>query len=482
MNPPSGSPPYPYFPLPEQGQVDLATKPGGGAYYARVSQTQTDVPNENGPRAFWRLEGFAKAWFDENPPPSDEPTWQDPLKLSRYYLEAPIFLLELEVIPDHLGRFAPLGLINEFAERDDEPKEWFLVTAGGPRNGRPIQAIVPMTVFPSLYQEGIALTLENIDNVAEAPREQLDKAVSTNHVADAEDAEITRILRTFASSIDWSIVYDVGQGNSIGLCDCTGTVRGYFDIGGGVGPNLSTFPTALTIFCFTQSPPIILSHWDEDHWSSANHTRGRGALSNEWIVPRQILTPGHVALLAAIAGAGGKVWFLPSTFVGKWFGQIYLELCTGSGRNHSGIALTLSEHPNGSGQHILMPGDADYQHIPSFVGGTQYLSVVVPHHGGKLKSTTFPTCPGRQSSRLVYSAGPGNTYGHPHPATRLAHHGVGWHDPSVSCVAPIRVRETSDRSSAGLGHVLLGWTPHFSAPPLPCGAKFCQLEAQSHQL
>ena len=447
-------------------------------YYARVSQTETDVPGENGPRSFWRLEGFSQDWFDTNHPPVGEPTWSDPEQFISYYSEAPIFLMELEVVPDQLRRFAAFGLINDFAERDSEPTEWFRVTAGGQRRGLDADEIVPLTVFPSLNQDGIALTLADIQLVDERTREQLDRAVSTGHIADAEIEDLQKILQPVSSGIDWAVVYDVGQGNSIGLCDTHGWVRSYFDLGGGMGPNLFTFPPALGSFCFSCQPTVILSHWDADHWCSATHPRGREALSNHWIVPRQVLTPAHVALLADIAGAGGKVWFLPSNFAGRWFGQTHLELCTGPGRNHSGIALTISAQPNGAGQQILMPGDADYQYIPSFTGGSQYLSVVAPHHGGKGKGSIPPTCPGAPASRLVYSHGPGNTYGHPHIDTRHDHDANGWNDPTLGKPLPCEVRETANRSTNGLGHVLLGWKPHTAAPPVPCRGSGCQLEAQ----
>jgi hypothetical protein len=201
-------------------------------------------------------------------------------------------------------------------------------------------------------------------------------------------------------------------------------------------------------------------------------------LCSEWIVPRQILTPTHVALLADIAKAGGSVMFLPSNFSGRWFGQIHLELCTGSGRNHSGIALTLSEQPNGAGQKILMPGDADYRYIPSFTGGTQYLSVVVPHHGAKGKGGTPPTCPGAAASRLVYSYGLGNSYRHPHRDTRHTHDAKGWNNPTLGKPLPCKVRETANRSAKGLGHVLLGWNAPFNPPPLLFISIRCQLETR----
>src|SRR5262249_13535328 len=161
-----------------------------------------------------------------------------------------------------------------------------------------------------------------------------------------------------------------------------------------------------TNFCFTNQPPIILTHWDFDHWSSAH--RDANSLTSTWIAPRQSVGPTHVALMASIMKTG-RLLLLSPTFPSGWRKQMYLEYCTGKGRNHSGIALTLSQKLKGGGQLMLFPGDARYDYIPSFAA-TNYLSVVVPHHGGDMKKRLAPTCPGVAASRLVYSFGAGNSF------------------------------------------------------------------------
>src|SRR5580693_2107998 len=52
----------------------------------------------------------------------------------------------------------------------------------------------------------------------------------------------------------------------------------------------STWPTAMTGFCFANSPPIVLSHWHYDHFSAAN--RFPIARTMSWIAPNQTLGPG----------------------------------------------------------------------------------------------------------------------------------------------------------------------------------------------
>jgi hypothetical protein len=306
---------------------------------------------------------------------------------------------------------------------------------------------------------------------------RLRKVVSTAHIPDATDKEIDNALGNLAKAkIDWAVVYDVGQGNSIGLCNGRGSVEAYFDLGGGVLANAATFPSTLKNFCFTRNPPIILSHWDFDHWSSAN--RDTNALARTWLAPRQSVGPTHVALMTSIMSSG-KLLLAPPGLATKWRGQLQLEFCNGSGRNHSGIALTLSEKPNGVGEQMLFPGDARYPCLPSLSSKQNYLSAVAPHHGADMKNRTVTTCLGLNPSRLVYSFGAGNTFSHPRYVTRVDHNGAGWHDPVIAAgAAHYEVRETANRGSSSLGHVLLGWKRHGTAPTLPCFGLQCQLKVQ----
>lgn len=475
-----------FFDLPPD--LETAHEGEDREYYVRFAQAEFDVEGEDGlMRDFWRFEGFRSDWLKTE---TGQQGWASDREFVEYYQTMPLAIIELEIVGGDTKRFEPLQSIASDLATDDpiDPDGWFKVRVrhveGKSRDG----AIEGM-LFRSLLGEGTRINLDDIVPAHSQDQDKLDDAIRTGNVDEADVPEISRLLNPVAATgMDWAVVYDVGQGNSIGLCEASGSVGLYFDFGGGVTQNSSTFPTALKKFCFAKDPPIVLSHWDHDHWSS--WTRDNRCLSSEWLAPRQPLTALNVSLIAHIQGAGGKLWFLPRNFHGQWFGYIYLEVCNGSNRNNSGIALTISERSGGNGNKILMPGDADYRYIPSFGGGTQYLSVVVPHHGGKLKSTSLPACPGGQPSRLVYSVGyragspvgSRKPYGHPRNDTIKDHDSNGWYDPIYTPVAPHYTRYTKDRSSSGLGHVLLGWEPHPSVPSLPCGALHCQLEAQTHQL
>jgi hypothetical protein len=455
---------------------------GSGRYYAQFSQAErlSDTAGELYP-AIWVLEAFDREWFDANPPP------QTPDGLSQYYTQALLFVLELKVETPTAWRLSRLTTILQADAGEAESEDWFLIRAA-PLGGRALdEGEVSVTIYPNLYLAGIAASLVEAGPVDPETSARLKRAVSTAHILDATEQELDNALAGVAGAgIDWVVAYDVGQGNSIGLCEPGGSVKAYFDLGGGVNGNAKTFPTALTHFCFTQQPPIILSHWDFDHWSSAN--RDTRSHSMTWIAPRQSVGPTHLALMTSITLTGklllvptGVTPTWPKGFIAKWRGQLYLELCSGKGRNHSGLALTLSETASGGGAQMLFPGDARYTHIPSFPNPptSQYLSVVTPHHGGDMRSRTAPLCPSHADSRLIYSYGLGNTFSHPRNVTRTDHDTNGWRDPLIAAAAyAYEVRETASRGKTLLGHVLLGWKTHTAAPALRCGGARCQLEAQ----
>jgi hypothetical protein len=297
----------------------------------------------------------------------------------------------------------------------------------------------------------------------------------------ADGEEVKRILEPVnTKGVNWAVVYDVGQGNAIGLCDPQGAVTCYFDMGGSVMKNRKSFPERLERFCYTPEPPHILSHWDWDHWSSSS--RDKRALKMEWLAPfskEQDISSSHAALIARIIKNGGKVWPIQHADPDPREGRIQLVVCEGKDRNNSGLALTLHETPERSGKRMLMPGDAEYQYIPG-LEEAGYFAVVAPHHGGPL-SGVIPcnTHPG--TSRLVYSAGKGCTYDHPLDETRHNHHTRGWVDGKYAPPAGQLVRLTTNRENTGLGHVLLSWN-EVSEVPLPaCGMRDCQLAAQCHQ-
>jgi hypothetical protein len=443
---------------------------GSGRYYARLGQAEFlagRTPED--PRNVWFLEAFDAEWFDRNPVPPTTGDWVG------YYAEASLFLLELRLGRAQIRSHEALRPIQRAQGKGYEAAAWFAITISSSASVAGGGDSLNATVYWNLYEAGTPVTIANIQPADGNTTAQLRNATSTRRIPSAKEREVVEALAGIGR-IEWAVVYDVGQGNAIGLCRPDGAVAAYFDFGGGVLQNRATFPAALQRFCFKSQPPIILSHWDWDHWSSAS--RAPISFQSTWIAPRQSVGPIQKAQMANISREG-RLLLLSNNFAPFWQGQLYFERCTGGGRNHSGLALTLAERDGGNGQRMLMPGDARYSALPSFSPQNDYCCVVAPHHGGDMRNRSIPASPQQSHSRLAYSFGTGNTFEHPSDVTRHDHAARGWRDRRVAFGTGVyEARETALRGQPPLGHVLLGWHRHNATPPLNCGGISCQLQAQ----
>lgn len=278
--------------------------------------------------------------------------------------------------------------------------------------------------------------------------------------------------------IDELIMLDVGQGSANALACPHGFVQAYFDAGCGVYRNHHTRPQTLE-FCVCNRPPVILSHWDSDHWAGA--CVDRDLLERTWIVPSQPLGLKHVAFGRDILRSGGRILMLPpnvSSMAWDSAGQrLELRRCTGcaSDRNASGLVLIVEDKI--ADRSWLLTGDAPYNAIPGPLPGN-VVAVVVPHHGADMGPASRPPVRGPHPyARLLYSFGPGNAHGrtgvrHPTAATVDAHvaanwpHGA-WEAPPVpppppgTNIAGSEVLATAQHSTNHLGGARVGWA---SAP------------------
>ena len=109
--------------------------------------------------------------------------------------------------------------------------------------------------------------------------ERLERATGLDALADATAQELANVLDRVRRA-DAVAIYDVGQGACAALLAPPWPSL-YFDFGGGALANLRTFPPGLRRFCMTGDPPVVLSHWDWDHWSSAR--RDTRALERTWM-------------------------------------------------------------------------------------------------------------------------------------------------------------------------------------------------------
>ncbi len=296
--------------------------------------------------------------------------------------------------------------------------------------------------------------------------EVLETKTSMDGLSDATEGQISEVLGQVPPATA-AAVYDVGQGNCCAVLS-GGVPSVYIDFGGGVLRDTKTFPAALESFCLTARPPVILTHWDWDHWSSAR--RHPESIESTWIVPRQRpLGAVHSAFLAELIRMDNVlVW--PEQLGSVSSGELWIERCTGppSNRNGSGLAVGL-EVKRESRLRFLFPGDAAYHLVPSAGQDPRpdWTTVVVPHHGGRTRSQLIPESDGVRAGRLVYSYGRGNAYGHPFPDVRVDH-AADW----------ASTRNTADRDDSGLGHIQLHFDESDKQLDLPCHGSRCDLDCR----
>src|SRR5229473_4093727 len=265
--------------------------------------------------------------------------------------KAPVAIIVVEL---------PNGLTEKFVQAEIQEQAWLEVQLG--------PTGTPATLFADLDGPAFPVAILDIKRLPWARAKQLAESIGLGFAHDAPRDVISAALSGRASS--YLAVYDVGQGNCNALCDSAPTW--YFDFGGGCLWNARTYPVPLR-FCFKYNPPIVLSHWDFDHWfSAAKNDRAKAAL---WIVPRQTIGPRTWKFAAELYLKGSfRVWGGIDR-VAVPDGEIVR--CTGpeSDKNSSGLAAVVSLKA-GTG---LLPGDAAYSRIPKCPNTLSAL--VAMHHG-----------------------------------------------------------------------------------------------------
>ncbi len=310
--------------------------------------------------------------------------------------------------PDAVREVFGIDLLREAESR------WFHVTLGD--EGR-----LAAQQFDDPAGEGVRTWI--VSAIPPAPDEasglQRMSVLDEKEFPDAEKEEILRALNVPRGVVERVACYRVGQGNMNAICDGSTFPLVYFDLGGGALWNARTYPRDLQI-CHTHHQPVILSHWDTDHWITAR--KDPRSLRHTWIAPRQLLGPTHKKLARGIQTEGRLlIWPAGVPSVALRFGEV--AHCTGTSRNDSGLAVRVDL---ASGGHVLLPGDADYACIPpSLTQGLQGL--VAAHHGARVAgappSASVGTTP---CAYVAISYGSGNHYGHPSRSERDELEAAGW--------------------------------------------------------
>lgn len=269
---------------------------------------------------------------------------------------------------------------------------------------------IPVDVYGGLFAPPTKAYLE-------APAVQtgftpgLDAAFDMDAWPDSTKDEVVAAIGRQVCEIGALVCFDIGQGSASALTCSHGLPLYYYDVGRGSGRNAPTAPSKVD-FCTCEQPPVILSHWDTDHWAGAvGHA---GLHRRVWVVPRQKISTTHVLLANDILNAGGAILVVPAgTPPMRWTNgsQMFdLQRCTGtSGRNSTGLALVVTDLQ--SGRAFVLTGDAPYDCIPQ-QPPFDIAALVAPHHGADMGKKSVPfSRSGQDYSRLIYSFGPGNGHG-----------------------------------------------------------------------
>lgn len=231
-------------------------------------------------------------------------------------------------------------------------------------------------------------------------------------------------------------VYDVGQGDAIAMLDQDLKPVLQVDYGGRQG---SPFVGQSSEWVDDYMPVdrdrlVMMTHWDEDHWSSA--PRGRAAFDAHWLVPRQVTSPRAVRFAASVPRmtcisedlVGQAVRFATSSGDEIWWEKIGASEPDASKYedcNRTGVALSvLHRDEEGAEQVILIPGDAPFGRVSHYLDhadqpGRTLTGIVAFHHGAGTHwtSLTKSLLEGWNATAgkvdVVFSCADPNCYNHP---------------------------------------------------------------------
>ena len=278
---------------------------------------------------------------------------------------------------------------------------WVMITDDIPRG-------IPAIRYPATYPSDGVETSISIQYVSPLLSRQLTHQFRLSD-PDATDQELMSPLSTIGIPKEFRCI-NVGQGHCSSLAASSKQPADlYIDFGLAFGGNARTAPTAVH-FCTAHQPPVILSHWDVDHYHGAH--KSPDITRSTWIVPRQTPLGPTARKLAATISLNGTLLIWPSSHrVKKLSPWIFVSKGYGRSRNDSGLIVRSTV----AGRRILFPGDARYASVVWPLNANNDI-LVVSHHGGSVLDRV-PAPRTLVGSCAVLSYGKGNTYGHPHPAT-----------------------------------------------------------------
>ena len=256
------------------------------------------------------------------------------------------------------------------------------------------------------------------------------------------------------------VAYHVGQGNCNAVVNEHEHPIMFFDLGWPIQANIAGAPNPMPKFFDVQAnhepPPVVLSHWDWDHWAYAldswRYDRNRGAaqatwkaaaLDRPWLVPAPEkalkLGPSHYLLIMKLYHhrwhGRRALHFWPNRRSIWETANLAIIKCRTrkkdvSYRNNSGLAMVVRIDDGWKRGLVLLPGDSEFDSIRldevRSWESRRLVGMVASHHGGKLNVFSIPEAT-VSDARLVISTGR-NRYGHPNERMLDNYRLQGWRD------------------------------------------------------
>lgn len=268
--------------------------------------------------------------------------------------------------------------------------------------------------------------IHSVQSLDATEAERLANVFSFKEKDISTEEKIKEVLHHAASGDSFNYnMYNVGQGNCSALCNRANGVDLYIDLGGGCYRNAHTYRDTLRI-CDAGSPPVILTHFDGDHYWTAHRSINQIA-SRDWIVPNQPLSPKQLLFVTRLVNSGHHIYVFPNNVSRLDIGSMTIVKCTGRTKNDSGLAVFLNIRRGGESFRVLNPGDAGYQHIPHLNDADLRIGGLVATHHGSARNIDWNNIPNAESPfRIIYSFGLGNIYGHVKHDSEKEHHNKGW--------------------------------------------------------
>lgn len=330
--------------------------------------------------------------------------------------------------------FAPLLLKTEAKGKRVPVAEgaWFALTVRSEPSGVDGEfAATTLSLGPDGGDDGLPLWW-SVDSAVPPSRGEL---ATLRRLAEVDDVEPEILDSPERRGRDAAAVavYDVGQGSFSAIVDEFEHPVMFIDLGWPLpGLNSKSCPVIPTfdpfVFdCEERPAPVVLSHFDWDHWGYAwlsgravwDSTTGawknpviyrQRALARPWLVRRpklkrhelgashihfiqklrSTLLPDNTRALKIYPGRRSSIPYGPATVIrcssawSKRKGSSFL-------RNNEGLAVHLSNNElDDDKRQVLYCGDAEFGSI-ALKYRTELTGVVAPHHGGKIEIGDMPT-------------------------------------------------------------------------------------------